>query len=156
MITAITIKYLPNRLTPLYFEIYYKKKNYLKVKTVVFKYISPPYSKGLVLWRLEQMRYSSTNDSAPNLERMRWDLNNCCITKTSRWGTRDSNEATSIYTCQVLSEPLIRWRALVPLQVHQYVSTSRSYILTYLLVPHLIYWLLTHSGPFWLSILSYL
>ena len=39
---------LPNRLTPLYFKIYYKKENYLKVKTVVFKYITPLYSKGWV------------------------------------------------------------------------------------------------------------
>ena len=38
----------PNRLTPLYSEIYYKEKNYPKVKTVVFKYITPPYSKGWV------------------------------------------------------------------------------------------------------------
>ena len=37
-----------NRLTPLYFEIYYKEKKHLKVRTVVFKYITPPYSKGLV------------------------------------------------------------------------------------------------------------
>ena len=36
-----------NRLTPLYSKIYYKKENYLKVRTVVFKYITPPYSKGL-------------------------------------------------------------------------------------------------------------
>ena len=41
---------MPNRLTPLYFKIYYKEENYLKVKTVVFKYITPPYSKGLVRW----------------------------------------------------------------------------------------------------------
>ena len=34
-----------NRLTPLYSEIYYKKKNYLKVRTVVFKYITPPIVK---------------------------------------------------------------------------------------------------------------
>ena len=38
---------MPNRLTPLYSKIYYKEENYLKVKTVVFKYITPPYSKGL-------------------------------------------------------------------------------------------------------------
>ena len=38
---------MPNRLTLLYFKIYYKEENYLKVKTVVFKYITPPYSKGL-------------------------------------------------------------------------------------------------------------
>ena len=30
---------MPNRLTSLYFKIYYKKENYLKVKTAVFKYI---------------------------------------------------------------------------------------------------------------------
>ena len=33
------------RLTPLYSKIYYKEENYLKVKTAVFKYITPPYSK---------------------------------------------------------------------------------------------------------------
>ena len=38
---------MPNRLTLLYSKIYYKEENYLKVKTVVFKYITPPYSKGL-------------------------------------------------------------------------------------------------------------
>ena len=37
---------MPNRLTLLYSKIYYKKENYLKVKTAVFKYITPPYSKG--------------------------------------------------------------------------------------------------------------
>ena len=42
------MEYSPNRLTPLYSKIYYKEKNYLKVKTVVFKYITPPYSKGWV------------------------------------------------------------------------------------------------------------
>ena len=31
---------MPNRLTPLYFKIYYKEENYLKVKTAVFKYIN--------------------------------------------------------------------------------------------------------------------
>ena len=36
---------MPNRLTPLYSEIYYKEKNYLKVKTAVFKYITPPIVK---------------------------------------------------------------------------------------------------------------
>ena len=32
---------MPNRLTLLYSKIYYKEENYLKVKTVVFKYITP-------------------------------------------------------------------------------------------------------------------
>ena len=38
---------MPNRLTFIYSKIYYKEKNYLKIRTVVFKYITPPYSKGL-------------------------------------------------------------------------------------------------------------
>ena len=38
---------MPNRLTSVYSKIYYKEENYLKVKTVVFKYITPPYSKDL-------------------------------------------------------------------------------------------------------------
>ena len=29
-----------NRLTPLYSKVYYKKENYLKVRTAVFKYIN--------------------------------------------------------------------------------------------------------------------
>ena len=41
----LLIKYIPNRLTPLYSKIYYKEENYLKVKTVVFKYITPPIVK---------------------------------------------------------------------------------------------------------------
>ena len=36
---------LPNRLTPLYSKIYYKEENYLKVRTAVFKYITPPIVK---------------------------------------------------------------------------------------------------------------
>ena len=32
---------LPNRLTPLYSEIHYEEENYLKVRTAVFKYITP-------------------------------------------------------------------------------------------------------------------
>ena len=42
------MEYLPNKLTPLYSEIHYEEENYLKVRTVVFKYITPPYSKGSV------------------------------------------------------------------------------------------------------------
>ena len=44
------VEYLPNRLTPFNSEIYYKKENYLKVKTTVFKYITPPIVNGLVYW----------------------------------------------------------------------------------------------------------
>ena len=29
---------------------HYEKENYLKVRTAVFKYITPPYSKGSVRW----------------------------------------------------------------------------------------------------------
>ena len=36
---------MPNKLTPLYSEIHYKEENYLKVKTAVFKYITPPIVK---------------------------------------------------------------------------------------------------------------
>ena len=46
----LLIECLPNRLTPLYSKIHYKKENYLKVKTAVFKYITPPHSKGWVCW----------------------------------------------------------------------------------------------------------
>ena len=35
---------MPNRLTPIYSKNYYKEENYLKVKTVIFKYITLPYS----------------------------------------------------------------------------------------------------------------
>ena len=45
--TVKALKYLPNKLTPLYSKIYYKKENYLKVKTKLFIYPSPLYSKGL-------------------------------------------------------------------------------------------------------------
>ena len=40
----------PNRLTPLYSKIHYKEKNYLKVRTELLIYPSPPYSKGLGTW----------------------------------------------------------------------------------------------------------
>ena len=53
------------------------------------------------IWRLKQMRHGSTNNSKPNLERMRWGLNKCCITKILRWGAREGGEATAIYTRQV-------------------------------------------------------
>ena len=29
-----------------WFKFYYKEENYLKVRTIVFKYITPPYNKG--------------------------------------------------------------------------------------------------------------
>ena len=48
----------PNRLTLLYFEIYYKEENYLKIRTAVFKYITPPYSKGWVCWYISILAYS--------------------------------------------------------------------------------------------------
>ena len=39
------MEYLPNKLTPFNSEIHYKEENYLKVKTAVFKYITPPIVK---------------------------------------------------------------------------------------------------------------
>ena len=44
------MEYLPNRLTFFNFKIYYKKENYLKVKTAAFKYTTPPIVKGSVHW----------------------------------------------------------------------------------------------------------
>ena len=41
---------LSNKLTPFNSKIHYKEENYLKVKTVLFEYITPPYSKGSVCW----------------------------------------------------------------------------------------------------------
>ena len=43
---------LPNKLTLLYFKIYYKEENYPKVKTELLIYPSPPYSKGLSMLQL--------------------------------------------------------------------------------------------------------
>ena len=42
------LKVLPNRLTSIYSKNHYEEENYLKVKTVVFKYITPPHSNSLV------------------------------------------------------------------------------------------------------------
>ena len=39
------MEYLRNRLTSFNFKINYKKENYLKVRTIVFKYITPPIVK---------------------------------------------------------------------------------------------------------------
>ena len=48
--TVKALKCLPNRLTLLYSEIHYEEKNYLKVRTELLIYPSPPYSKGLGMW----------------------------------------------------------------------------------------------------------
>ena len=45
--TKKALECLPNRLTPLYSKIYYEEENYLKVKTKLLIYPSPPYSKDL-------------------------------------------------------------------------------------------------------------
>ena len=45
--TKKALKYLPNRLTPLYSKIYYEEENYLEVRTKLFIYPSPPHSKDL-------------------------------------------------------------------------------------------------------------
>ena len=51
------VECLPNRLTSFNSEIYYKEENYLKVKTAVFKYITPPIVKGLVCWYISILVY---------------------------------------------------------------------------------------------------
>ena len=48
MINIDYLEYLPNRLTPVYSKNYYEEENYLKIKTVIFKYITPPHSNGPV------------------------------------------------------------------------------------------------------------
>ena len=48
---------LPNRLTPIYSKNYYKEENYLKVKTVIFKYITPPYSNSSVYQYVALVEY---------------------------------------------------------------------------------------------------
>ena len=61
---------LPNRLTLVYSENHYKEKNYLKVRIVVFKYITPPHSNGLfvltflyILYtKLQHVQYINTFD----------------------------------------------------------------------------------------------
>ena len=45
--TKKALECLPNRLTPLYSKIHYEEENYLKVRTKLLIYLSPPYSKGL-------------------------------------------------------------------------------------------------------------
>ena len=50
------VEYLPNRLTPFDSEIHYEEENYLKVRTAVFKYITPPIVKGLVRWYVSILR----------------------------------------------------------------------------------------------------
>ena len=62
------LEVLPNRLTPVYSKNYYEEENYLKVKTVVFKYITPPHSNSLFVLtflyipytELRHVRYAST------------------------------------------------------------------------------------------------
>ena len=41
-----SLKVLPNKLTPVYSKNHYKEENYLKVKIIIFKYITPLYSNG--------------------------------------------------------------------------------------------------------------
>ena len=48
--TEKALECLPNKLTPLYSKIHYEEENYLKVRTRLLIYPSPPYSKGLGTW----------------------------------------------------------------------------------------------------------
>ena len=46
---------LPNKLTPFNFKIYYAEENYLKVRTVLFKYITSPIVKfGILVYQYAQ------------------------------------------------------------------------------------------------------
>ena len=45
--TKKALECLPNKLTPLYSEIHYEEENYLRVRTKLLIYPSPPYSKDL-------------------------------------------------------------------------------------------------------------
>ena len=42
---TVAVILLLGEIMPLYSKIYYKEENYLKVKTAVFKYITPPIVK---------------------------------------------------------------------------------------------------------------
>ena len=55
--TKKALECLPNKLTPVYFKIYYKEENYLKVRTELFIYPSPPYSKGWYARYIKYIRY---------------------------------------------------------------------------------------------------
>ena len=65
------LEVLPNRLTPIYSKNYYEEENYLEVKTVIFKYITPPYSNScyvltflyILYTELRYIRYASTFDT---------------------------------------------------------------------------------------------
>ena len=46
-----------NRLTLFNSKIYYKEENYLKVRTIVFKYTTPPIVKGSVYWYISILVY---------------------------------------------------------------------------------------------------
>jgi len=45
---AFMVELVLNRLTPLYFKIYYKEEKLSNSRDCVLKYITPPYSKGLI------------------------------------------------------------------------------------------------------------
>ena len=52
--TKKALECLLNKLTPLYSKIYYEEENYLKVKTELLIYPSPPHNKG---WYVKYIRY---------------------------------------------------------------------------------------------------
>ena len=51
---------LPNRLTPVYSENHYEEENYLKVKTVIFKYITPPHSNSCYILTFSRILYTES------------------------------------------------------------------------------------------------
>ena len=52
------LKVLPNRLTPIYSKNHYKEENYLKVKTVIFKYITPLHSNSYYVLMFSYILYT--------------------------------------------------------------------------------------------------
>ena len=55
--TKKALECLPNRLTSLYSKIHYKEENYLKVRTELFIYPSPPHRKGWYARYIKYIRY---------------------------------------------------------------------------------------------------
>ena len=62
LIRVDSLKVLPNRLTSVYSKNHYKEENYLKVKIVIFKYITPPYSNSWSVLTFLYIPYTELND----------------------------------------------------------------------------------------------
>ena len=58
-----SLRVLPNRLIPIYSKNHYKEENYLKVKTVIFKYITPLHSNGCYIPMFSRTLYTESVSS---------------------------------------------------------------------------------------------